>query len=272
MINKQLKRLLNFLKSYLAIIVLIPTIIGGLWQFFELLDVGYPFLRFFSLTQMAPDGILMLFILPISFLISVPAFFIYFSFNDLNKSKIVKKIVLVIFFLITLITNYIFLEKYIVVGQILMKPTDIDKFVIFSYLLLSYLFFTDFKFKNKSKNKLNSSLNSFWNVFSIFWGSLTSLIFIISFIRIVNIIGYNNAIPRKMINTQFLYDHIEREYGLEYGFFHIAYFNDKYIFVKYHPEDDFHVFKPISNDYFYGVLVIRNQDGLFPKNGFKVEY
>ncbi|MBF5026419.1 hypothetical protein [Planobacterium oryzisoli] len=55
--NKFLKFIKKDIKENLSLIVLIPSIIGGLWQVLELLTIGLPYVRFFSITQLVSDGI-----------------------------------------------------------------------------------------------------------------------------------------------------------------------------------------------------------------------
>ena len=50
-------------RENLSLIILIPTILGGLWQFISLADISMSYIRFFSLTQLVVDGILILSIL-----------------------------------------------------------------------------------------------------------------------------------------------------------------------------------------------------------------
>lgn len=51
------------LKENIGMVVLVPTLLGGLWQIMELASLGTPYLRFFSLSQLVSDGLLILFIL-----------------------------------------------------------------------------------------------------------------------------------------------------------------------------------------------------------------
>lgn len=51
------------IKSNLALIILLPAIFGGLWQIIELAKISISYIRFFSATQLLPDGLLMLFTL-----------------------------------------------------------------------------------------------------------------------------------------------------------------------------------------------------------------
>ncbi|MFV8366605.1 hypothetical protein [Flavobacterium sp. XS1P27] len=65
------ERLIKFystVKNNLSIILLVPTILGGIWQLLELSSMSTSFIRFFSLSQLVADGILILFVLTIFYL------------------------------------------------------------------------------------------------------------------------------------------------------------------------------------------------------------
>lgn len=49
-----------WLKDNLSMIILLPTISGGVWQLMELFTMGTAYIRFFSISQLIPDGILIL--------------------------------------------------------------------------------------------------------------------------------------------------------------------------------------------------------------------
>jgi len=51
---------LEFIKEYFSIIVAIPYIIGGIIQFFALTEISMTLVKFFSLSQLLIDGILIL--------------------------------------------------------------------------------------------------------------------------------------------------------------------------------------------------------------------
>lgn len=57
------KYFIEQVKNNLALIILLPTVFGGLWQIIELSKMSIAYIRFFSATQLVPDGLLMLFIL-----------------------------------------------------------------------------------------------------------------------------------------------------------------------------------------------------------------
>lgn len=56
------------IKDYLPILFIIPTSLGGIWQLLELGSIGIPYIRFFSVTQLLPDGLVIIFM---AFAISV---------------------------------------------------------------------------------------------------------------------------------------------------------------------------------------------------------
>lgn len=48
------------LKELLPLIVVIPTLVGGLWQILNLFFIDITLLRFFSMSQMVADGLLVI--------------------------------------------------------------------------------------------------------------------------------------------------------------------------------------------------------------------
>ncbi|HLP56623.1 MAG TPA: hypothetical protein VK151_16420 [Fluviicola sp.] len=54
---------LQFWKNNLSLIVIIPYVLGGIWQIIELSNISLTYIRFFSVTQSVSDGLLMLIIL-----------------------------------------------------------------------------------------------------------------------------------------------------------------------------------------------------------------
>lgn len=58
--NNEVKTVIKEIKFYLPILLIIPPVLGGLWQLLELFRIDPSFVRFFSVTQLLPDGLLML--------------------------------------------------------------------------------------------------------------------------------------------------------------------------------------------------------------------
>ncbi|MBC9915304.1 hypothetical protein [Chitinophaga varians] len=59
------------IKDNLSMIVLLPTLLGGIWQLAELLCIHPSCIRFFSVTQLIPDGLLILSVLLLICLLNV---------------------------------------------------------------------------------------------------------------------------------------------------------------------------------------------------------
>lgn len=59
----------SFVKRNINLIVILPALFGGLWQVVELASMSFSFIRFFSVGQIIPDGLLVLLFLT-SFFIS----------------------------------------------------------------------------------------------------------------------------------------------------------------------------------------------------------
>ncbi|WP_411583038.1 hypothetical protein [Acinetobacter nosocomialis] len=84
-----MNKFLALFKENKEIIVLIPTLIGGLYQLLNIVIlVGLPYVRYFSVAQVIPDGLLL----------SVVFFWFYISlkiilnfYKDLNKKNIKEK-------------------------------------------------------------------------------------------------------------------------------------------------------------------------------------
>lgn len=62
MIQTGFKRngVVDFVKNHLSTIILIPAFVGGIWQLIELMSISMPYIRFFSISQIVPDGLLIL--------------------------------------------------------------------------------------------------------------------------------------------------------------------------------------------------------------------
>jgi hypothetical protein len=80
-----IEKYLDQIKRNLSIILLLPTILGGLWQLFELSKMSISFVRFFSATQLLPDGLLVLLITTL--------LYITFKFTRIYKIRLQKKII-----------------------------------------------------------------------------------------------------------------------------------------------------------------------------------
>lgn len=85
-------RILKFIKDYLSIIVLIPTLLGALFQIFNIIFyVGLPYIRYFSASQLIPDGILIIFLIFFLIIIYILILFFKFQYEDLKSNYLEDK-------------------------------------------------------------------------------------------------------------------------------------------------------------------------------------
>jgi hypothetical protein len=68
----------KFIRENLNVIILVPALLGGIWQLSELLSISPTFIKFFSISQIVPDGILiLLYLLTLIFPAIIFSFFYY---------------------------------------------------------------------------------------------------------------------------------------------------------------------------------------------------
>jgi hypothetical protein len=61
------KQLIGYFSKHLSLLLLIPALLGGIWQIIELSHLSFSYIRFFSPSQVLADGLLILLLL-VSFL------------------------------------------------------------------------------------------------------------------------------------------------------------------------------------------------------------
>lgn len=70
----------NVFKNNLPIFIILPSILGGIWQVLELSFIDPSYIRFFSINQIIPDGLLILFL----------SFYLFSIYNIINSLPIPK--------------------------------------------------------------------------------------------------------------------------------------------------------------------------------------
>jgi len=240
------------LKDNLSIIILIPTIIGGIWQLLELSSISTSFIRFFSISQLVADGILVLFICTV----------FYFSFKlstkmigkqnfrlDINEKTISvwNSIFLVIctltaFYLITLpLLESIYIKRTITIVEItILIPIlmmTIGGFLLGVLGILEKILNRNpekvklWLIKMKNKDRLKNNL-----------ASIISAIILLSFVFLIKVIlvDLNPHIsnfrqylifPNNLINKEVLENKIIKEHSLKFKP-RMLYNNDKYFFYE----------------------------------------
>ncbi len=272
-------------KEYWSIIVILPTLFGGFWQLLELFLVDPSFIRFFSVSQMIPDGLLILFIL-LLFICSI-----YIPVRMLGGRKILiaedKGEVKISLWNIIGAAFLIFFSVYTLyqLWKILDYPSTISAikvnhlFIItFAVVLCLPLFIIGSKgliqeiillLPDKGR-KLKIALSGFFvkkvddKVVPTRELLYFSLILIISFIFIVLafIITFRNQIinPKQIINFDIFMRKIDSENGNATQM-ELLYFNDKYIFLRAKPKIGIE-----SNIHLLPIKIYKMDDVLFTKD------
>ncbi|KYH07145.1 hypothetical protein A1704_00245 [Chryseobacterium cucumeris] len=189
---------LEFIKEHLSVIVAVPYIIGGMIQFFALTEISMDLLKFFSLSQLLIDGILLLakfsllyFLVQILSVIYRDILFEYKTFSNLY------------FFILSLLT----------IGMV---------------ARLGYLRLTD-PFNESLFYVMNLCLFGFIIIFAgifIYLQKLYSKIIGITFFAIVL-----NIIPGKRSNIE-NFDVITKELKSKYKNVELSYYNDQFLFYE----------------------------------------
>lgn len=248
----------NLLKENIGMIVLIPTLLGGLWQLLELTSLGVPYVRFFSLSQLVSDGLLILFILAFTML---PVWFVFkdadlpririrdteetdgevqiprkrWIYFDGKKTWVSKK------------NGYYFLSTFTIIYAAivilafwpeiiipLMRQTKTSVFgllgimfmVSLTLIYLRILFKTIFEIHTLKVNYDNKSVRE---IRALFWMFLF-FGFIIFCIYITRLFHHSFLFPENFKNQQYITCRIQRN-NPKLKKFNIDYFNDKYVFV-----------------------------------------
>lgn len=236
---------IDCIKNYLSLIIIIPAVLGGFWQLIELSTISTSYIRFFSISQVVPDGLLVLFII---FCI-VGSLYIskllrkWFKFSDYLEMFDWKFMLAIMIFLL----NVIF-----ILGILIYSETTKIGFIPFSYIILIIILVTfyigaiiellTYNFKkqffdhqgNKIKKEtkpdppkwksnlvgllLMAGIFGTFYVLTLIFGIITDLRK--SFIETDNI-----------VNIEVLKQNIQVE-NTGKKFNEIIYFNDKYFFVE----------------------------------------
>jgi hypothetical protein len=255
-----------WVKENIQIIVLVPTILGGLWQILELSLISTSMIRFFSISQLVADGLLILFLGGVIYLAyrigKLPLGKDEFHFiknkpqknNGTFRNNIIWCIVAfalsfgVFYFLILPLLHDILDSEYFELPKIFF-------FILSSYfiLILGATAISDFikiilsvsndwinKIPQESKlNRVIKPLKEMAAMLSsiiIGMGSIVLLILIIS--TIVGKFRKSYIFPKKLINVEYLSDNARNYYEGQIDSTEILYVNDKYIFLKIYPSKD----------------------------------
>lgn len=229
--EKNKKYNIGFIKSNLNLIILIPTILGGLWQLFELSRISMSFVRFFSVSQIIPDGILLLTFISIIFISNRFSYKITKSGLDDSPSKTLN---IVRFIIITIIgTMWIFAFVYRTI-----KLERIELFLlIFSIVFLTSIL-TSFFYLIKTNNIINFIKKPIIKEFILPILSLGILYLFFIFLNYsFDLFHRTYMFPNNWGNKLNIESFINKKYTNKPEF-DILYFNDKYFFLEIESENN----------------------------------
>ncbi|EPL7762633.1 hypothetical protein P4Y54_003750, partial [Acinetobacter baumannii] len=196
------------LKEYLSLFLIFPTVIGGLYQIVNIIYyVGFPYVRFFSVAQVIPDGILVgIFLIYFVFVIFIFTEIIrFFNWNVDNIGGIRTKVfyIIVLSFALILIT-FKFLES---------NPESIITYIFYDFLFLNLMVLVVYVI---TLLVINISIDNSYKILDfIYWIVLILYIISISFLLENKIKDLNDKIIKddKFYNSYILLEKLVKKSG-----------------------------------------------------------
>lgn len=235
-----LKQWLKIIKEYISLIIIIPSIVGGLEQLVRLLIIKPELIRFFSLTQVFPDGLAFLFY---TTLITALLYFLmrvyYFFLLILKKIKL--KMVGFLFMNLSVLLALMIFQNYILRESALAKKYDNFQsysqivIVIFAILIAMVSYFTIYFLLNLPLNR-HIDFHYFFNSGNMF-GKIGFPVIIFTILIFLPIYNYNYNVSYIFLESQ-----LEERFGkvkeLNLDSTKIMFVNDKYVIVELKKKDN----------------------------------
>lgn len=244
----EILRRYNFIKENISLILIVPSVIGGLWQLFELSSINTGYIRFFSISQVVPDGLLILFLVSL-IILSFYAGGAVIKFTSFYKAEMPDWssaiLILILFggglaYTAHTIYNDINQNEHIRISQIAIILFE------FTFTLGSFIHLIPHKAKNKfidyykksSQEKENNLEKRNEKSIKTFFKKIIGIILILSilylFFLTLNILGdlrLSYIKTENLINIQDLKEQLVKTNNGK-KFDEILYFNDKYFFIQ----------------------------------------
>lgn len=252
--TENLKKLYKKIKDNLALFVIIPTVLGGLWQLGSLNNIGTPYVRYFSVSQLLSDGIIALISLVVFFFVPIILSVFAKMVSDVLRTRHLKYMPhftsIVYFTLLIVLVYNIFL--YVDGNAIISFPkgSQMEFIVLSFYLPILILFFVSgFSTLDSIKSYRDKKVDGvivLTNKVKIFFLNTFLFTFIIPMFIImmlsmpIILTAYSNKIitisdyymPKDLKNISNIERIIKTNYDVDPKNIEITYFNDTYIFVK----------------------------------------
>lgn len=251
--KKTLREQIKWMLDNVTLILLLPSFLGAVWQILELSSINVAYIRFFSVSQIPVDGILILFLI---ILIIVMGKAIIGLLKSTFESKVkmlededfVKKIrknlnssikkVLGVTAILIVVMIYLISELF--ASMFPKSPIATILFIGFSvaglmFYILDAAMLIGLKYSEEGINKDNAS--DYIDTFAakhkkpIYWTILGSIAIVI-FMSYLLLKAFSASfiLPADLYNTKTLESVIYKDFKTKN--YDIEYFNDKYIFVK----------------------------------------
>ena len=250
-IKNRISYLSNLIKDNIAIIVLIPTVLGGLIQLFKLGMIDLRYIRYFSVTQLVPDGLLAILLLCIiTVIVYIHNNFLLIKLSFIPEKLTTKLKLRSLISSLVIATGQAISITYAVVEmpsteELLNSSNYFIAVNAVIYVGILAMVFYCFKYINLEKEYLrntdhvvlidNKLLKTSKSIFSAF-----SLILLISFIVIFLRMTYFFIEYMNEAKGTYNYSKIEEIISNDfesYADYKILYFNDKYTFVEVNVKD-----------------------------------
>lgn len=251
--KKTIREQIKWVLENITLILLLPSFFGALWQILELSRINVAYIRFFSVTQIPVDGILILFLIVLIIVMGKAIIGLLKSTFE-SKSKMyededfVKKLrknlnsyirrMLIIIAILIVLMIYLISELFASmfpkspIATILFMGFFAAGFMIY---VLDAAMLIGLKYSDEGINTDNfdDQIRDFANKYKkhIYWSFLASVMIII-FISYLLLKAFSASfiLPADLYNTKTLESVIYNDFKTKS--YEIEYFNDKYIFVK----------------------------------------
>jgi hypothetical protein len=231
----KLQNIVDFLHKNLNIIIVVPAFIGGLWQALELMNIDYSYIRFFSISQIVPDGILILMVFMVIlstkvFVTYIDSFHSIFFDDKLNKNIVIdaatyentRKSYLIVNSLGFIIVYFLILFSVLTSNY---RKTDTSIFINEIFNLYFYLVFLTYFLKNCYfyAIEIHKKYCKYCNVLLLVLYVLIIIYYCKPFHKIF-------ITPDNNINIENIKEDFSNKFPKTKQ--EILYFNDKYIFIN----------------------------------------
>jgi hypothetical protein len=226
-----LRNFFSFLHKYLSSLVVIPATLGGIWQILELISIKVALIRFFSVSQIIADGLIVLIFSII--LIFIAFFFISIYIIDpptepYKEIKDKDEVCVALSDFFTIMCGYValwFLIRY--TGRdIEDHSTGRNLWMLFismlGFVTISFLIFVRYanlKFEHPKGGYMHYMMGYIViGLWLFFLGKVFSMFHVIF------------LVPKELVNTKQIVCKVEKQFPDKK--FKLQYFNDKYVFVE----------------------------------------